>query len=113
MDKLHQQLKDLIIYLNQNSEFDIYTVEFGYYRYESYEIIIPKIYGSEVRKEVGVSISKKEVWNWELFSKKLKENFGDEEVRVAKSILDWAEQNHIEVSWAVSKIGGFFSSFFF
>ncbi|GEM_PF-5796274 len=46
-----------------------------------------------------------------MFSKKLKENFGDEEVRVAKSILDWAGQNHIEVSWAVSKRGGFFLHF--
>ncbi len=63
MDKLHQQLKDLIIYLNQNSEFDIYAVEFDYYKYESYEIVIPKIYGSEVKKEVGTSVSKKELWN--------------------------------------------------
>lgn len=52
MDKLHDQLKDLIIYINQNSQFDIYAVELEYYKHESFEIIIPKLFGNEVKKEV-------------------------------------------------------------
>ena len=56
MDKLHNQLKDLIVYINQNSHFDIYAVEVEYYKHEEFEIIIPKLYGAEVRKEV---VSKK------------------------------------------------------
>jgi len=111
MDRLHQQLKDLIIYLNANSEFDIYAVELEYYKYNSYEIMIPKIYGSEVKKEIDTSGSAKYKWDWESFSKKLKENFGDDEVQVARAILDWAEQNHMEMSWTTSKRGGFFIHF--
>ena len=56
MDKLHNRLKDLIIYINQNSHFDIYAVGVEYYKYDDFEIIIPKLYGAEVKKEV---ISKK------------------------------------------------------
>lgn len=112
MDRLHQQLKDLIIYLNGNSEFDIYAVELEYYKYSSYEIMIPKIYGSEVKKLIDTSTSTKYKWDWEAFSKKLKENFGEKEANVAKAILDWAEQNHMEVSWTTSKRGGFFIHFF-
>lgn len=56
MDRLHNQLKDLIVYINQNSHFDIYAVEVEYYKHEDFEIIIPKLYGAEVRKEV---VSKK------------------------------------------------------
>lgn len=56
MDKLHNRLKDLIVYINQNSHFDIYAVEVEYYKYDDFEIIIPKLYGAEVKKEV---ISKK------------------------------------------------------
>lgn len=56
MDKLHNRLKDLIVYVNQNSHFDIYAVEVEYYKHENFEIIIPKLYGDEVKKEV---VSKK------------------------------------------------------
>lgn len=52
MDSLHEQLKNLILYLNQNSEFDIYAVELKYYKHESYEIVIPRLFGSEVKKDL-------------------------------------------------------------
>jgi hypothetical protein len=53
MDELEDRLKDLITYVNENSQFDIYAVQIEYYRHEEYEIVIPKLYGTEVRKEVG------------------------------------------------------------
>jgi len=52
MDTLHEQLKNLILYLNQNSEFDIYAVELKYYKHKSYEIVIPRLFGSEVKKDL-------------------------------------------------------------
>lgn len=52
MDKLHDALKDLVIFVNQNSKFDLYAVELEYYKHKSFEIIIPKLYGTEVKKEV-------------------------------------------------------------
>ena len=54
MDKLDDRLKDLILYVNQNSQFDIYAVQLEYYTHETYEIIIPKIFGAEVKKDIGV-----------------------------------------------------------
>lgn len=53
MDNLHDQLKDLILYMNQNSKFDIYGVELEYYQHDSFEIMIPKLFGAEVKKDVG------------------------------------------------------------
>lgn len=53
MDHIHSQLRDLIIFINQNSRFNIYGVELEYYQYESFEIIIPKIFGALVKKQVG------------------------------------------------------------
>lgn len=74
MDKLDDRLKDLIIFINQNSQFDIFAVEMEYYKYESYEIIIPRLYGAEVKKDVGVSTSSgrrniSEESFWELLDK--------------------------------------------
>jgi len=53
MDHIHGQLKDLIIFINQNSRFNIYGVELEYYKYESFEILIPKLFGAEVKKEIS------------------------------------------------------------
>lgn len=106
MDKLHQQLKDLIIYLNQNSEFDIYAVELEYYKYGSYEIMIPKIYGGEAKKNINtrsVGIQ----WNWDLFQKRLLEDYGKDEVMAAQKIINWLEENNIKNSWSSSQRGGF------
>jgi len=53
MDSLHDQLKDLILYMNQNSKFDIYGVEVEYYQHDEFEIIIPKLFGAEVKKDIS------------------------------------------------------------
>jgi len=77
MDKLHNQLKDLIIFINENSRFDIFAVEMEYYKYDDYEIMIPKLFGAEVKKDIDVSSTRSgRQWNEEGF-------FGD-----AEKILD-------------------------
>lgn len=52
MDNLHRQLKDLILFMNRNSQFDVYAVELEYYKHQSFEIIIPRMFGAEVKKDV-------------------------------------------------------------
>jgi hypothetical protein len=51
MDSMDERLKDLITYVNQKSQFDIYAVELDYYKHEDYEIVIPRVYGSQVKKD--------------------------------------------------------------
>ena len=51
MDSIDDSLKDLLTYVNQKSQFDIYGVELEYYKHEEYEIVIPKIYGTEIKKD--------------------------------------------------------------
>jgi hypothetical protein len=53
MDHLHDRLKDLIIFLNNNSEFTIYAVELEYYKHTDFEILIPKLYGAQIKKDLG------------------------------------------------------------
>lgn len=50
MDSIEERLKDLILYVNQNSLFDIYAVQLEYYEFEKYRIIIPKLFGAEIKK---------------------------------------------------------------
>lgn len=55
MDKIYSQLKDLVIFINQNSRFNIFLVELEYYKYDDYEIIIPRLFGNEVKKDLTLS----------------------------------------------------------
>lgn len=50
MDKLQSKLKDLILFINENSRFDILAVEMEYYKHEDYEVMIPKLFGAEIKK---------------------------------------------------------------
>ncbi len=52
MDKIDDRLKDLIIFMNQNTSFDIYGVELDLYKFDGSEIIIPRLFGGEVKKEI-------------------------------------------------------------
>jgi hypothetical protein len=110
MDAIGDRLKDLITYVNQNSEFDIYAVEIEFYKHDDYDIVIPKLYGTEVKKDVGSRRSGR-LWNWELFKERLRES-GEEEVAAAQQIIDWAKENNIKVDWASSQRGGFILCFF-
>ncbi|OGL87831.1 hypothetical protein A3I42_00565 [Candidatus Uhrbacteria bacterium RIFCSPLOWO2_02_FULL_49_11] len=65
MDQLESRLKDLILYVNQNSQFNIYAVELEYYHFEQHEIVIPKIYGAEVKKEVKAPSSSRPRRQWD------------------------------------------------
>jgi hypothetical protein len=105
MDKLEERLKDLVMYVNQNSQFDIYAVELDYYKHDIYEIVIPRIFGDQVKKDVKTRTSGKQ-WNWELFKERLKE-LGEEEVTAAQQIIDWAKNNNFDIEWRTSQRGSF------
>ena len=113
MDKLDDRLKDLILYVNQNSQFDIYAVELEYYKHENQEIIIPRIFGAEVKKDLKTKTAKGSgtLWNWELFKERLKD-FGKEEVTAAEKIIEWCQKNNIEIDWTTSQRGGFILCFY-
>lgn len=74
MDRIDERLKDLIIYINQNSRFDIYAVQMEYYKFEKYEIMIPKLFGVEVKKNiVNQTNEPRRKWDEESFIKQVKE----------------------------------------
>lgn len=111
MDSLDARLKDLILYVNQNSKFDIYAVELEYYKHDTLEIVIPRIYGAEVKKEVQPKNANAKLWNWDLFKDRLKES-GEETVRVAKQIIDWAGKNDVAIVWGSNIQGSFIMGFY-
>jgi hypothetical protein len=56
MDRLTEQLKDLVIFLNQNSNFTIIAVELDYYKFDDYEIITPRLFGIGTKPSSKITI---------------------------------------------------------
>mgnify|MGYP001597588325 CR=1 FL=1 len=99
MDTLHAQLKDLILFLNQYSKFNIYVAEIEYYKFETYEIMIPKLFGAEVKKDVSVSKPRTEarVWDEESFFAELQKDTDEETLEKMRLIYDFATKHSPDV----------------
>lgn len=106
VDRLHEQVKNLAMFVNQNSKFDLYLVEIEYYRHDKFEIIIPKLYGSEVKKEVAARTSgSRKRWSEQKYLDKVGEL--DEPKRKAiHKLIDWAHENADNVSYGTGVITG-------
>lgn len=113
MDKLDDRLKDLILYVNQNSQFDIYAVELEYYKHDIYEIIIPKIFGAEVKKDIAVSGSagSRKKWTETELLADAKSKLTGEEYGAFLKIYNFSKQYADEVRLGTGSYGSYSSIF--
>lgn len=96
MDSVADRLKDLIVYINQNSQFDIYAVQMEYYKFEQYEIIIPKLFGVEVKKNIPGSTSGNrnfKTWSSEEFLDFAEESLQKDYYIAFKKLFDFSQKN--------------------
>lgn len=114
MDKLENRLKDLIIFLNQSCSFDIYGVELDYYKYQDFEILIPKLFGAEIKKEVKTiqNSGNRRKWNEESFFMHLKENIKPEEYDLLSEFYEFLKTNAAKINWGTGSINGSFNPIF-
>lgn len=110
MDEMEERLKDLIIYVNQNSQFDVYAVQLEYYKYEEYEIMIPKIFGVEVKKSIhSYKGSKRGAWDKDKFFLEIANKFKADQVEKIKKFYYDLEKNSDDISWGSGNLVGSFS----
>lgn len=107
MDKIDDRLKDLIRFVNQNSQFDLYAVEFEYYKHDKQEIIIPKIFGAEVKKDIAVSTSSgiRRKWTEEQLLENARNEYSGIEFEAFKKIYDFSKQNADSMGFGTGKYG--------
>jgi hypothetical protein len=109
MDKLHPRLKDLIVFMNQRTAFNIYAVEMEFYRHEGLEIVIPKVFGAEAKKAVAETGRKRGRWDEQSFLRELREQHGDEDARIAEEILQWVTPKIARIQWGSGTKAGSFA----
>ncbi|NCS98878.1 hypothetical protein GW764_01690 [Candidatus Parcubacteria bacterium] len=114
MDDLDSRLKDLILYVNQNSQFDIYAVQLEYYKHEDREIVIPRLYGAEVKKDINVSksSSSRKIWTEETFIENAKQEMTKEEYEATMKIYNFSKQKADEIRFGTGKNYASFSPIF-
>lgn len=109
MDRVDSRLKDLILFMNQNSRFDIYAVELDYYKFDGYHLSIPKIFGAEVKKSVGSSSgSKRRTWDEESFFEDAKNNLSESEIESIKILYEFSKRK-AKISWGTGTARGSFN----
>ncbi|HEX7706706.1 MAG TPA: hypothetical protein VF701_09650 [Thermoanaerobaculia bacterium] len=64
MDQLDERLKQLIRFVNENSRFTILGVELDFYKDGDLDILIPHLYGAEVRKAADGGESRRSGRRW-------------------------------------------------
>jgi len=106
MDHLDDRLKDLILFVNQNSQFDMYAVELEYYSYEGYEILIPRLYGAEVKKAPAASRKK---WDEASFFEDASNKLNREGLDPLRRLFRFSRGRFDELSWGTGKHNGSFS----
>jgi hypothetical protein len=116
MDQLHSQLKDLILFLNQYSKFDIFAVEIEYYRDDNYdyEIVIPKLFGAEIKKDVAVvsSSGDRRRWDEASFLEDAKSKLSAQDLELVEKVYAFSKQHADKVEWGTGKLNGSFNAKF-
>ena len=107
MDTLHPQLKDLILYINQNSNFTVYAVELEHYNHEQYEIVIPRIHGAEAKKTMAsTAVGVRKQWTEESYLSELKQNLKAEQLQAALKLYNYSEDKADQITFGTGNKTG-------
>lgn len=107
MDRIQDRLKDLITFVNQNSRFDVFGVELEFYRHEEMQILVPRLYGAEVKKSVDGSGSRvRRQWDEKSFFEDAEERLRPDYLNSVRRLFSWADQRADEVSWGTGSQRG-------
>ncbi len=107
MNSIDDRLKDLIVYVNQNSRFDIYAVELEYYQHDSYEIVIPRLFGAEVKKTINTQATTRArvVWTHDSFLEQACALLSSEQYQTFHLLYDYARKHANIVRYGSGKVG--------
>ncbi|MFH1252748.1 MAG: hypothetical protein V1664_00220 [Candidatus Uhrbacteria bacterium] len=110
MDSITDPLKDLIVYINQNSQFDIFAVQMEYYKHDGYEIMIPKLFGVEVKKNIGNKIysNARTMWDEQSFIAQAKEKLKEDADKII-DLYSYLKNNAGSINWGTGNANSSFA----
>ncbi len=111
MDRLHDNLKRLLQFLNAKSRFTLFAVEMEFYRHESMEIVIPRVYGTEVHKESSPSRTpgKSKGWNEANYFEDVGQRLVGQQAAAVRHLFDFSARTADEWYWGKGTNRGSFN----
>lgn len=115
MDDLEDRLKDLIKYLNMNSNFTVYGVELDYYQFQEYQIVLPRIFGTELSNigQKDQSRSRGKNWNESSFLAHAEQSYSEEDLVKVHRLYEFTKREADELHWGKGEKSGSFSAIFY
>jgi hypothetical protein len=108
MNRLDERLKDLILFVNQNSNFALFAVELEYYKHESFEIMIPRLFGAETaKKSLGASGARGK-WDESKFFEACRTQLMTDHLEAIRRIYE-SSRRAAEISWGTGATTGSFN----
>lgn len=105
MDRLDDRLKDLIAFLNENSNFDVLGVEMEFYRFDEHEVVIPKLHGAVARKIIPRPSG---TWDADSFFREAGSRLDQREVKALCDLFGFFTQHADEVRFGKGAATGSF-----
>jgi len=109
-DEIPAELRRVVEFLNEQMDSaEVLAVEIKQYVGEGLKTLVPRVIGKTTGAErtKGTARARKQ-WDEESFFQELERKCSDEDVKVARQILDWAKENTDEVWWGKGSIQGSF-----
>ena len=109
MDTLSDRLKDLILFMNQNTKFDIYVVEMEFYKNNEWEIMIPKLFGTDIKKDLSTKGNKGRMWDEKSFFEAVNNKIEDKAIKdIIKNLYDFTVKKSLNQPFCtITKTGTF------
>lgn len=114
LDKVESRLKDLVSFINQNSRFTLYPVEFEYYKFEDYQIIIPKLYGTEIKKSTDPQSSGiRKQWDEGSFFEDAERKLVQKQLQSVRKLYEFSKNTANDISFGSGSENSSFNPKFF
>ncbi len=107
MDRLEQSLKNLILFVNEKSQFTIYAVELEWYVDDNLRVVIPHVFGGEIKKRQPASGDRRR-WDEESFFREARASITEGYEAVAK-LYEFSRAEADTISWGRGAMKGSFS----
>lgn len=104
MDRIDDDLKNLIAYVNANSQFAVLGVELEFYRYDTSMIVMPRLYGAETESRSNASPVR---IRDDAFFQQAAERQGPESVAVLRDLYAFSSSLATTVGWGRGAKGSF------
>lgn len=103
MDRLSEETKELINFVNEHCDFSVFAVEMKFYKTETEEIAIPRLYGAEIKKRSEF----RRTWDEQSFFEDAQTKLDEQQLKAVQSLYNFSKDISDQINWGTGQKGSF------